>query len=159
MAQRRIGRDAGDQRVVTSGRQRGGQSTRIALLEVAAITQAADKRETPALRLDRKLRRSHHVPDCVRTLQIAVASITAIVRKPERSGCKGARIAHQFQPPLEFHAGGRIGQHLVDGAARTHEAPLTLRGLRQVGNAAPREGTAQQQRQQQPGGGGNAALG
>jgi hypothetical protein len=64
------------------------------------------------------------------------------------AGGEGARVLHQLQARFELRAGGGIGQHLIDRAARAHQAPLALRRLRQIGHAAARDVTAQQQRQQ-----------
>ncbi len=102
LAERRIRRHAADRDIETARSQPPRLALGVRLLEIAAVADAARDRETPGLRLQRKLGRREDVPHDVVALDVGVGPVGIVVRQPELVDRELARIPDQLQARREF---------------------------------------------------------
>src|SRR6185437_4347487 len=80
--------------------------------------------------------RGKHVPHHVGAIQLHVAGVAAIVRQPELSRGKPARLQRQPQARGKLRIGPWVAQQPVDGATMRDQLALPVHGLCVVANTA-----------------------
>src|SRR6185436_20848616 len=93
------------------------ETIRTRFVKVSAIGNAADERETPALRLDGEFLRGHDVPDDVRTIERDVGRIAVVARQIELVDGEAAHRLDARQRALQRRIGGWVRDDLVDRLA------------------------------------------
>src|SRR5690606_36451383 len=145
MPERRIGGHAVDRRILAAPAQPPRVALCAALGEVAAINDAAGVRKAPAQRLDRELLGREHIPYDVRTLQVDVAAIAAVIRQPELARGEIARFGDVLQPRAQRRRRGRIHHQLRDRLTLRRNLHLTARRLQQITTRETQAGQQQEQ--------------
>ncbi len=158
VAQRGVGGHAIDLHLQALLRQPRGLGTRVGLVEVAPVADAARDRKAPGVQGERIGRRRDHVPHGGRALEVRIAAVASVVGQAQFRHCEGAGALGQLQALAQRDRNVGARDPVLQRLGRVHQLHMAAHRLPVVAEriavaGAASQGQAGREGQQGPGAG------